>query len=51
MSFSATIAGNLTMLGSASNMIVVFQAAKVGDRTFTLDHHAPFGVLSTILAR
>ena len=51
LSFSATIASNLTMLGSASNMIVVFQAAKVGDRTFTLDHHAPFGVLSTILAR
>ena len=50
LSFSATIAGNLTMLGSASNMIVVFQAAKVGDRTFTSERHAPFGVPSTILA-
>ena len=49
MSFSATIAGNLTMLGSAADMIVVFQAAKVGDRTFTSDHHAPFGLPSTIL--
>ena len=50
LSFSATIAGNLTMLESAANMIVAFQAAKVGDRTFTLEHHAPFGVPSTILA-
>ena len=32
VSFSATIAGNLTMLGSAANMIVAFQSAKVGDR-------------------
>ena len=50
LSFSATIAGNLTMLGSAADMIVVFQAAKVGDRTFTSERHAPFGVPSTILA-
>mmetsp|Transcript_22836 Transcript_22836/g.35125 ORF Transcript_22836/g.35125 Transcript_22836/m.35125 type:complete len:649 (+) Transcript_22836:206-2152(+) len=50
VSFSATIAGNLTMLGSAANMIVAFQAAKVGDRTFTSERHAPFGVPSTILA-
>jgi Na+/H+ antiporter NhaD/arsenite permease-like protein len=44
VSFSATIAGNLTMLGSAANMIVAFQAAKVGDRTFTSERHAPFGI-------
>lgn len=48
VSFSATIAGNLTMLGSAANMIVAFQAAKVGDRTFTSERHAPFGIPSTI---
>ena len=46
----ATIAGNLTMLGSAANMIVAFQAAKVGDRTFTSERHAPFGIPSTILS-
>eukprot|EP00536_Pseudo-nitzschia_multiseries_P000622 jgi/Psemu1/233831/estExt_Genewise1.C_80030 len=50
VSFSATIAGNLTMLGSAANMIVAFQAAKVGDRTFTSERHAPFGIPSTILS-
>ena len=49
VSFSATIAGNLTMLGSAANMIVAFQAAKVGDRTFTSERHAPFGFPSTLL--
>lgn len=49
VSFSATIAGNLTMLGSAANMIVAFQAAKVGDRSFTSERHAPFGIPSTIL--
>ncbi|CAB9518980.1 Silicon efflux transporter LSI2 [Seminavis robusta] len=48
VSYSATIAGNLTMLGSAANMIVAFQAAKVGDRTFTSERHAPFGIPSTI---
>jgi len=48
-SFSATVAGNLTMLGSAANMIVSFQAAKVGDRTFTSERHAPFGIPSTLL--
>jgi len=48
VSFSATIAGNLTMLGSAANMIVAFQAAKIGDRTFTSERHAPFGIPSTI---
>jgi len=48
VSFSATIAGNLTMLGSAANMIVAFQAAKVGDRSFTSERHAPFGFPSTI---
>jgi Na+/H+ antiporter NhaD/arsenite permease-like protein len=48
VSFSATIAGNLTMLGSAANMIVAFQAAKVGDRTFTSERHAPFGFPSTL---
>ena len=50
LSFSATIAGNLTMLGSASNVIVAFQAAKVGYHTFTSERHAPFGLPSTILA-
>jgi len=50
VSFSATIAGNLTMLGSAANMIVAFQAAKVGDRTFTSERHAPFGIPSTLLS-
>jgi Na+/H+ antiporter NhaD/arsenite permease-like protein len=49
VSFSATIAGNLTMLGSAANMIVAFQSAKVGDRTFTSERHAPFGIPSTLL--
>uniref|UniRef100_A0A6V2C2E0 Citrate transporter-like domain-containing protein n=2 Tax=Ditylum brightwellii TaxID=49249 RepID=A0A6V2C2E0_9STRA len=48
VSFSATIGGNLTMLGSAANMIVAFQAAKVGDRTFTSERHAPFGIPSTL---
>jgi len=48
VSFAATIAGNLTMLGSAANMIVAFQAAKVGDRTFTSERHAPFGIPSTL---
>jgi hypothetical protein len=47
-SFAATVAGNLTMLGSAANMIVAFQSAKVGDRTFTSSAHAPFGIPSTI---
>ena len=50
VSFSATIAGNLTMLGSAANMIVAFQAAKVGDRTFTSERHAPFGIPSTLIS-
>jgi len=50
VSFAATIAGNLTMLGSAANMIVAFQAAKVGDRSFTSERHAPFGIPSTLLA-
>mmetsp|Transcript_6288 Transcript_6288/g.8176 ORF Transcript_6288/g.8176 Transcript_6288/m.8176 type:complete len:633 (+) Transcript_6288:104-2002(+) len=50
VSFSATIAGNLTMLGSAANMIVAFQAAKVGDRTFTSERHFPFGVPSTLVS-
>merc|ERR1712130_745759 len=49
VSFSAPIAGNLTMLGSAANMIVAFQAAKVGDRTFTSERHAPFGIPSCLL--
>ena len=49
VSFSATVAGNLTMLGSAANMIVAFQSAKVGDRTFTSERHAPFGIPSTLL--
>lgn len=49
VSFSATIAGNLTMLGSAANMIVAFQAAKVGDRSFTSERHAPFGIPSCLL--
>jgi Na+/H+ antiporter NhaD/arsenite permease-like protein len=48
-SYAATIAGNLTMLGSAANMIVAFQSAKVGDRTFTSERHAPFGIPSTLL--
>eukprot|EP00567_Pseudictyota_dubia_P013266 CAMPEP_0197439512 /NCGR_PEP_ID=MMETSP1175-20131217/6229_1 /TAXON_ID=1003142 /ORGANISM="Triceratium dubium, Strain CCMP147" /LENGTH=650 /DNA_ID=CAMNT_0042969439 /DNA_START=134 /DNA_END=2086 /DNA_ORIENTATION=- len=48
VSYSATIAGNLTMLGSAANMIVAFQAAKVGDRTFTSERHAPFGIPSCL---
>jgi hypothetical protein len=30
-------------------MIVAFQAAKVGDRTFTSERHAPFGIPSTLL--
>jgi len=50
VSFSATIAGNLTMIGSAANMIVAFQAAKVGDRTFTSERHAPFGIPSTLVS-
>jgi len=50
VSFSATVAGNLTMLGSAANMIVAFQAAKVGDRSFTSERHAPFGIPSTIIS-
>jgi len=50
VSFAATIAGNLTMLGSAANMIVAFQAAKVGDRSFTSERHAPFGIPSTLIA-
>merc|ERR1712127_120496 len=50
VSFSATIAGNLTMLGSAANMIVAFQAAKVGDRSFTSERHAPFGIPSSLVA-
>jgi len=50
VSYSATIAGNLTMLGSAANMIVAFQAAKVGDRTFTSERHAPFGIPSCLLS-
>lgn len=49
VSLSATLAGNLTMLGSAANMIVAFQAAKVGDRTFTSERHAPFGIPSSII--
>jgi len=49
VSFSATIAGNLTMLGSAANMIVAFQAAKVGDRSFTSERHIPFGLPSCFL--
>lgn len=49
VAFSATIAGNLTMLGSAANMIVAFQASRAGDRSFTPGRHALFGVPSTLL--
>eukprot|EP00560_Eucampia_antarctica_P008193 CAMPEP_0197826176 /NCGR_PEP_ID=MMETSP1437-20131217/3162_1 /TAXON_ID=49252 ORGANISM="Eucampia antarctica, Strain CCMP1452" /NCGR_SAMPLE_ID=MMETSP1437 /ASSEMBLY_ACC=CAM_ASM_001096 /LENGTH=641 /DNA_ID=CAMNT_0043426497 /DNA_START=34 /DNA_END=1959 /DNA_ORIENTATION=- len=49
VSFAATAAGNMTMLGSAANMIVAFQAAKVGDRSFTSERHAPFGIPSSLL--
>jgi len=49
VSFAATSAGNMTMLGSAANMIVAFQAAKVGDRSFTSERHAPFGIPSSLL--
>ena len=31
-------------------MIVAFQAAKVGDRSFTSERHAPFGIPSTLLS-
>ena len=40
VSFSATIAGNLTMLGSAANMIVAFQAAKVATTRLALQDAA-----------
>ena len=31
-------------------MIVAFQATKVGDRSFTSERHAPFGIPSTLLS-
>ena len=49
VAYSATIAGNLTMLGSAANIIVAQQASKAGDRSFTSARHAPFGIVSTLV--
>jgi hypothetical protein len=48
VSYAASIAGNMTMFGSTSNMIVAFQAAKVGNHTFTTTRHASFGFPSTL---
>jgi Na+/H+ antiporter NhaD/arsenite permease-like protein len=49
VSFVATVAGNLCMLGSAANLIVEHQASKLGDRSMTAMAHAKYGVPSTIL--
>jgi len=49
VAFAATIAGNFTIVGSAANMIVSFQASKVGDDSFTMKNHAAFGIPSTLI--
>jgi hypothetical protein len=48
VSYAVTIAGNLTMLGSAANIIIAHQAAGVDDHTFTAPRHALFGFPSTL---
>jgi hypothetical protein len=48
VSYAVTIAGNMTMFGSTSNMIIAHQAARVDDHTFTAKRHASFGFPSTL---
>jgi Na+/H+ antiporter NhaD/arsenite permease-like protein len=45
----ATLAGNFIILGSAANLIVAHQAAKLGDGSFTAIEHGKFGLPSTTL--
>jgi len=44
----ATVAGNLTMLGSAANLIVAHAAESLGEHSFTATRMAKFSVLPTI---
>jgi hypothetical protein len=48
VSYAASIAGNMTIFGSTSNMIVAFQAAKYGNHTFTTTRHAVFNFPSSL---
>jgi Na+/H+ antiporter NhaD/arsenite permease-like protein len=45
----ATLAGNFIILGSAANLIVAHQAAKLGDNSFTALAHGKYGLPSTML--
>jgi len=49
VAWSATIAGNFTILGSAANLIVASGAAKKGIHVFTAKRHGMFGAPSTLV--
>jgi len=49
VAWSATIAGNFTILGSAANLIVAAGAARKGVHCFTAKRHAVFGIPSTLV--
>mmetsp|Transcript_2890 Transcript_2890/g.3385 ORF Transcript_2890/g.3385 Transcript_2890/m.3385 type:complete len:575 (+) Transcript_2890:41-1765(+) len=47
--WSATVAGNFTMIGSAANLIVASQAQREGYFGFTSGRHLKFGFISTLV--
>ncbi|XP_074572504.1 silicon efflux transporter LSI2-like isoform X2 [Curcuma longa] len=51
LAWVSTVAGNLTLLGSAANLIVCEQAQRVKSNGYTLSFfaHLPFGCLSTLV--
>lgn len=51
LAWVSTVAGNLSLLGSAANLIVCEQASRVPDLGYTLTfwNHLKFGVPSTLL--
>lgn len=51
LAWVSTVTGNLSLLGSAANLIVCEQARRDSDRGYTLSfwNHLKFGVPSTII--
>jgi Na+/H+ antiporter NhaD/arsenite permease-like protein len=49
LSWVTTVAGNLTMIGSAANIIVASGAQNLGDNSFQTGRHLWFGVPTTIV--
>jgi Na+/H+ antiporter NhaD/arsenite permease-like protein len=48
VAWTATVAGNLVLVGSAANLIVAHQAFKAGDGSFTAAAHGKFGFITTL---